>query len=168
MFKIESEKYKLIEWKYKDKIKSANLLYTFSLYCFEHKRGLKYVDDNKKMSRTKITQLLGCKAHVNFLLEAKEVIQEDDNKIIVNYKKTKSEDEHDHKLDFQKVQEKINMKHISQEINKFAGDSCIKTVKKYISDNELNTEVKYHKIYHILSKKGKKFKEHPLKLSLIN
>ena len=26
------------------------------------------------------------------LLEAKEVIQEDDNKIIVNYKKTKSED----------------------------------------------------------------------------
>ena len=63
LFKIESEKYKLIEWKYKDKLKSANLLYTLSLYCFEHKRRLKYVDDNKKTSRTKITQLLGYKAH---------------------------------------------------------------------------------------------------------
>ena len=93
------------------------------------------------------------------MLEAKEIIQEDDNKIIVNYKKTKSEDEHDHKLDFEKVQEKINMKHISQEINIFTGDSCIKTVKKYISNNELNTEVKYHNIYHILSKKVKTFKE---------
>ena len=55
LFKIESEKYKLIEWKYNDKIKSTNLLYTFSLSCFKHKRGLKYVDDNKKTSRTKIT-----------------------------------------------------------------------------------------------------------------
>ena len=34
-----------------------------------------------------------------------------------------------------------------------------KNSEKYISDNELNTEVKYHKIYHILSKKVKKFKE---------
>ena len=50
------------------------------------------------------------------------------------------------------------MKHISQVINKFADDSCIKTVKKYISDNEFNTKVKYHKIYHILSKKVKTFK----------
>ena len=159
VFKIKSGKEKEVDFQNNERKHKISLLCSFSLYCFEHKRGSKnYEIDDLNRKEVKSNQLKGCNSHVNFVLNKNSIIYDNQGKLIYHYNRTSYSDIHNHEIDMKRANERANRKGTAEEISKFSHDTAPKTVIKYLADNK-NIKVTYHQAYYKLLKKVKKWKD---------
>ena len=129
------------------------------MYCFEHKRESKnYVIADTDRKESKLKQLKGCNAHINFILNKDSVSFDNSGLLCYYYERTNYVDKHYHEIELKRAEEKAIKKTALEEISKFSQDTAPKSIIKYLADNK-NLEVSYHQVYRNLLKKVKQWKD---------